>query len=142
MVADPAQSLAAAFATLRDLPEPDGEAHERRRREAALALDAAQALGGVKADAVDPVLLKPPWRSERVCAAAARASGPGDDAWDVDACRRRLCGVRPRAGPLLSWLDERAEALEPYRRLSEARHAPWAEHQRRCPHDGLWHRRD
>jgi len=127
-------ALLEAQAELRGLSSaPDGERHEALRLRAAAALDAAQtARGGVRASDVEALLLKPPWRSARIGAAALRA-GPasdaadGEGAWDVMACRQRLCAARPHASRLLCWLDERAAALEPYRRLSEARHMPWAD---------------
>lgn len=131
--------LAATQAELRGLSRaPDGEAQEGLRLRAAHALDTARAEAqGVRAADVDALLLKPPWRSARIAAAAARAgascsatcAGELSDetsAFDVAECRRHLCAARPHVSGLLAWLDERASATEPYRRLPEVRHAPWA----------------
>jgi hypothetical protein len=130
-------SLVLTQAELRKLSlEPDGAAQEGLRLRAANALDAARAEPqGVRAADVDAPLLKPPWTSARIEAAASRAGSScgatcagevGDSAFDVAECRRRLCAARPHAAGLLAWLDERTTATEPYRRLPEARHAPWA----------------
>lgn len=121
-MADEARAaLARAQADLRTLPG-ETAAHEALRFRAAAALDTLQAAGQpLRAAEVDALLLKPPWRSARISAVASLGG------WNTAQSRAALCARRPHALRLLAWLDERAKPMEPYRRLPEARHAPWAE---------------
>eukprot|EP00965_Chrysotila_dentata_P015812 523536-Pleurochrysis_carterae.AAC.1 len=70
---------------------------------------------------VEPLLFKPAWSSARAGAAAAHARV------DVAQSRASLCATRPRAAAVLQWVDGRAEAYEPGRRLARVRHLPWTE---------------
>lgn len=102
--------------------EEEGEEQELQRLRAAAALDELQRLRApIRQDEVDVFALRPPWTSNRPRAASARASGGS-----IAESRAKLAALRPKAAALLAWMDERARAHEPYRRLSSARHLPWA----------------
>ena len=111
-------ALASALAERAADAETD-ETAELRRRTAAALDGAIQSGAQLRADQVDMQLLRPPW-------CTSRATQPFTTAGSVSEARRELAARRPEASALLSWLDARALALEPYRRLGEARHLPWA----------------
>ena len=112
--------LAEAQQTLGSSPHIDGAEQEAARLQAAKALDNSPA--DLPASAVDSLLLKPPWTSRRPAEAAGRVAG----SLHVQTARNALCAARPGAEHLFRWLDTRAEAHVPYRRLTR-RHTPWFE---------------
>ena len=102
----------------------DTSEDEELRLRAARSLDEAQRSGmQLRSDQVDVRLLRPPWSSRRALAAAA---GDQPLRCSVASCRADLVARRPQATALLRFLDVRAAAVEPYRRLGEARHLAWA----------------
>lgn len=116
-MADAFLQLATQLASRRAQPEAEDSASLRLRT--AAALDAAIKSGAqLRNDQVDMQSLRPPWLTSRAC-----SSLPGTS---VQAARAALVGRHSDAAAILGWLDARADALEPYRRLGEARHLPWA----------------
>ena len=98
---------------------------DQLRRKTACALDDLQRSGvQVAADQVDVRLIRPPWSSRKALRAASGSAS--DFMHSVTESRAKLIARRPLAANLLSYLDMRSEAMEPYRRLGEARHLSWA----------------
>ena len=102
----------------------DDEETEELRRRAAAALDECTRAGAaLQASEVDVRLYRPPWRSQRVVVTPLNARTLDS----VEQSRARLLKRHPQAAGLIGFLDCRAAALEPYRRLGDSRHQPWAE---------------
>ena len=110
--------LSDAQARLRAV-QADSEAARRLRHDAAAAHDYLHQRGiQLAADAVDQLLLRPPWLGQEHASCSD---------WDVARSRAALVARLPKAASLLAWIDARRDAMEPYRRLSYARHLPWSE---------------
>ena len=89
------------------------------RLRASDAFDACTANGiRLQNDEVDVRLLRPPWSSRRLLASLP-PSRVGD-------ARSSIVTRRPDAAAVLKFLDMRSKPLDPYRRLGEQRHQPWA----------------
>ena len=113
-------SLHASLAQRRRAQESEPSADDALRLRTAEALDACSR-AGVKLGSheVDVKLLRPPWSSKRLTSARTSAASVAD-------ARASLVSSHPEASALLQFLDQRADPLEAYRRLGEARHLPWA----------------
>ena len=113
-------SLQASLAQRRRSERSDPVADDALRHRAAEALEAAGRAGAqLTSNEVDVRLLRPPWSSTRLLTTR--------DFENVADARAALASRQPEAGSLLKFLDKRADPLEAYRRLGEARHLPWAE---------------
>jgi hypothetical protein len=96
------------------------------RLRTAHALDELQRTGAkVGTDQVDVRLIRPPWSSRKALLSAGGTASSFKEG--VTESRAALIARRPHAANLLKYLDMRAEAVEPYRRLGEARHLAWAD---------------